>query len=47
MNAVILIRIWGSTRVEVQPYLEIHPVIDKNVGRRGNEVHRTKKGNYF
>jgi len=38
---------WGRARVEVQPYLEIYPAIDKNVQRRGNEVHRKKKGNYF
>ena len=47
MNALILIRMWGRARVEVQPYLEIYPAIDKNVQRRGNEVHRKKKGNYF
>jgi hypothetical protein len=33
MNAVILTRIWGTARVEVQPPLEIQPAIDKNVGR--------------
>jgi hypothetical protein len=47
MNAVILIRIWGRTGVEVQPPLEIYPAIDKNMGRKGQRGSRDEKGKSF